>query len=108
MNNKKLNPVTITDCYAILEKNGDTYLYDHIPIENFIGQSDGDYLYKKIVKGVFYPVTKTNVNEQILVGYFFNPVNMECIPIYETSAALTFDMKWMPISNVIFEAIRTN
>ncbi|MFJ7890408.1 hypothetical protein ACIQYL_20310 [Lysinibacillus xylanilyticus] len=66
MNRKKLKPIIKTDCYAILENNGETYLYDQIPIENFLEQSEVVYLYKKIVKGVFYPVRKTNVNERML------------------------------------------
>ncbi len=106
MNRKNLKPIKKTECYAILENNGEAYLYDHIPIENFLEQSEVVYLYKKIVKGVFYPVQKTNVNEQMLVGYFIDDVNMECISIYEINGVFTFDMKWMPMSKVIFEAIR--
>jgi len=106
MNRNRLKPIKKTECYAILENNGDTYLYDHIPIENFIVQSEVVYLYKKIVKGVFYPVRKANVNKQKLVGYFIDEVNMKCISIYEINGVFTFDMKWMPMSKVIFEAIR--
>lgn len=36
MNRKNLKPIEITDCYAILENNGEAYLYDRIPIENFL------------------------------------------------------------------------
>ena len=71
MSYERLKPIKTTNCYAVEDISGDSYLLDHSPVEDMIYPDEVDLLYREIVEGVFYPIKKVIfINDKKLVGYF--------------------------------------
>lgn len=108
MSYERLKPIKKTNCYAVEDISGDSYLFDHNPTEDMWDPSEVDHLYREIVEGVFYPIKNVIIiNDKKLVGYFLDEVDREYKCVYESKGefSLDTDMDWLPISKEILDAV---